>query len=72
MVGRVILAKKLSAGALPAMLVRDFGLSCAPGCDTRDAREVFVAREPAGLLEWVEIFFFAGTAAFRLVRLEVW
>jgi len=42
-VGRVILARNPSSGALPTLLVRDLGKSCAPDCDARDALELFFA-----------------------------
>jgi hypothetical protein len=42
-VGRVILARNPSSGALPTLLVRDLGKSCAPGCDASDALELFFA-----------------------------
>ena len=79
--GRVILAKKPSAGALPAVLTRDFGLSCVPDCDARDARDVLAARDEAvavlcglaaDLLGSVEEAFFAGADALRLIRLDGW
>ena len=41
--GRVILARNPSSGALPTLLVRDLGKSCAPDCDARDALELFFA-----------------------------
>jgi len=46
-VGRVILARNPSSGALPTLLVRDLGKSCAPGCDASDALELFFASNEA-------------------------
>ena len=43
--GRVILARNPSSGALPTLLVRDLGISCALDCDASDALELFFASD---------------------------
>jgi hypothetical protein len=46
-VGRVILARNPSSGALPTLLVLGLGKSCPPDCDASDALELFFANDEA-------------------------
>jgi hypothetical protein len=77
-VGRVILARNPSSGALPTLLVRGLGTSCAPGCDASDARELFFASDEAvaelggltvDLCCWDVATFLAFAVPVALVRL---